>query len=139
MKPMIVAIPATPRRRLTASSLPDLYARVYGKRGARSLARIAAIFGLSKTETGRLFGITRQAIDEWYIKGVPMSRIADVERTADLANAFHDQFKAERIPQIVRSPLPGIGNQAVLATIRDQGPVPVMEMLDRALSYIPRS
>lgn len=127
------------RHRFRAVSMPDVYARVYARRGARSLAQIAAVFGLNKAETGRLFGITRQAVDEWYGKGVPMGRIADVGRTADLANALNRQFKPERIPQIVRSPLPGLDNQTVLSTIRTRGTVPVFEMLDRAFSYIPRS
>jgi len=119
--------------------LPDLYARVYAKRGARSLARIAAIFGLSKTETGKLFGISRQAIDEWYAKGVPIGRLGDVERTSDLAEALHRQFKPERVPQIARACLPGLEGRSILATIRECGTVVVFDMLDRAFSYIPQT
>jgi len=133
------ALPQKRRVRLSVAPLPNLYARVYAKRGARELARLAAIFALSKTETGRLFCVSRQAVDEWYTKGVPVGRIADVGRTADLAKAFHEQFQAERIPQIVRAPLPGLDDQSVLAVIRARGTVPVMEMLDRAFSFIPRS
>ncbi|MHB8148207.1 MAG: hypothetical protein ACYDGM_13245, partial [Vulcanimicrobiaceae bacterium] len=122
-----------------AASLPGLYARVYGKRGARALARVATVFGLNKTQTGRLFGISRQAVDEWYGKGVPLGRVADVGRTADLADALLDRFKAERIPQIMRSPLPGLGDRSALATISERGTVPIFEMLDRAFSYTPAS
>ncbi len=125
--------------RVRSFALPDIFARVYSKRGARALARVSAIFGLNKTEAGRLFGISRQAIDEWYGKGVPMGRLADVCRTADLAEALKNQFKPERIPQIVRSPLPGLGHHSILRFISERGTVPVFDMLDRAFSYIPRS
>lgn len=90
-------------------------------------------------ETGRLFGISRQAVDEWYSKGVPLGRVADVGRTADLAAALYRRFKPERVPQIVRSPLPGLDGQSILSMIRKSGAAPVFEMLDRAFSYIPRS
>ncbi|MGZ5231287.1 MAG: hypothetical protein ACXWC3_14755 [Burkholderiales bacterium] len=127
------------RKRIRSVAIPDIFARVYAKRGTRALSRLSAIFGLNKAETGRLFGISRQAVDEWYIKGVPMGRIADVGRAADLADALHRQFKPERIPQIVRSPLPGLGDQTILGAMQERGTVQVFEMLDRAFSYIPRA
>jgi hypothetical protein len=124
------------RVRLTASARPALYGRVYAKRGARSLAHIAAVFALNKTETGRLFGISRQSVDGWYTKGVPMGRVADVGRTADLAAALNTRFKAERIPQIVRSPLPGLNNDTVLEAIPKYGTVRIFEMLDYAFPIL---
>src|SRR5665213_2142575 len=77
--------------RLEASAMPDLYTRVYARRGSKALARIAQVFGLNKSETARIFGVSRQALDEWYSKGVPMGRIGDVTRTQALANALHDR------------------------------------------------
>ena len=38
------------------------------------LAEIEASFGLSKTELGRLFGVSRQAVDQWRVRGVPGDR-----------------------------------------------------------------
>jgi len=130
---------ASPRLRHHVRDLPDLFARVYGKRGARSLAKVQAIFGLNKSEAARLFGISRQSLDEWFERGVPMTRVADVSRAADLAKALSEHFEPERLPQIVRSPLPGLDDQSILTAIAERGTVPVFEMLDRAFSYIPRS
>lgn len=121
--------------RAKAVALPDVFARVYARRGTRSLARVASVFGLNKSETGRLFRVTRQAIDEWYTKGVPMSRVADVGRAADLADALHARFKPERVPQIVREPLPGLGDQSILHTMSARGTASLFEMLDRAFAY----
>lgn len=121
--------------RLEASEMPDLYARVYARRGSKALARIAQVFGLNKSETARIFGVSRQALDEWYAKGVPMGRIGDVTRTQALANALHDRFVPERLPQIVRSPLPGLDGATVLAALRAHGTVAIFDLLDRAFSY----
>lgn len=120
---------------MKAALVPDAHLRIYGKRGARSLSHLAAIFGLNKSETGRLFGVTRQAIDEWYRKGVPPGRIADVGRVADLADALHRRFVSERVPQIVRSPLPGLGDATILEALRAHGTAPIFDLLDRAFSY----
>jgi hypothetical protein len=122
----------------SAAAVPDAFARVYAKRGTRALARVAAAFGLNKAETGRLFGVSRQAIDEWYLKGVPLGRIADVSRVADLADALHRRFKPERLPQIVRAPLPGLADESILKALCAHGTVPVFDLLDRAFSYAPR-
>lgn len=96
----------------------------------------AAIFGLTKAETGRLFGISRQAIDKWYKKGVPTSRVADVKRVAGVARALHARFIPDRIPQIVREPLPGLQHQTILDALRRGGSVNVLALLNRAFSYL---
>jgi len=104
----------------------------------KSLDRTRRIFGLeSKTETGAIFGISRQALDEWYTKGVPMSRVADVGRVASLADALRARFVPERLPQIVREPLPGLGGESILRAIRAHGTGAIFDLLDRAFSYIP--
>jgi hypothetical protein len=123
--------------RLEASEMPDLFARVYARRGAKALVRIAQVFGLNKTETARIFGISRQGLDEWYRKGVPMGRLGDVTRTQALANALHDRFVPERLPQIVRSPLPGLDGATILAALRTHGTIAIFDLLDRAFSYMP--
>ncbi len=91
------------------------------------------------TSTGRLFGISREAANEWFSRGVPVDRMADVGRIADLADALQRRFKAERMPQIVRSELPGLGGRNILEIIGEQGTVAIFDLLDRAFSYIPRS
>ena len=125
------------RMKLKGVSLLTAYPRVYGRRGARALARAQGALGLNKSETGRLFGISRQAVDDWYANGVPIARVADVQRVADLATALHSRFISERVPQIVRTPMPGLDGESILQAIRSRGTVPVFEMLDRAFSYIP--
>ena len=108
-----------------------------GRADRKPLLRLMKTFSLSKSETGRLFGVSRQAVDEWIGKGLPPTRAADVARVADLARALHARFIPDRIPQIVRAPMPGLENHSILETIRLHGTVRVFDMLDRAFSYIP--
>jgi hypothetical protein len=70
--------------RLKANSLPRIFANVYARRGTRALAQSAAMRRLSKADTARLFGITQETVDDWYRKGVTLSRVADIERVADI-------------------------------------------------------
>jgi transcriptional regulator with XRE-family HTH domain len=122
---------------LNAAALSSVFERVYSRRGSRALTQILHAFGLKKAELGRLFGVSRQSIDEWLRAGVPHGRIADVSRVADLADTLAKRFKRERLPQIVRAPLPGLNEQSILQAIQRHGVVPVFEMLERAFSYIP--
>ena len=108
-----------------------------GRKSALALKQTAERWSLSKAQTGRLFGISRQAVDEWYAKGVPPARVADVLRTADLADALHKRFLPDRLPQIVREAMPGLGNTSIIETIERHGTVAVFEMLDRAFGYTP--
>ncbi|TAM62289.1 hypothetical protein EPN52_00815 [bacterium] len=123
------------RLKLNRAAVDRAFERAYRNKGARALASVAHTFGLSKTELGRLFRVTRQAIDDWFARGVPPARIADVERIASLAATLERRFKPERLPQIVRSPLPGLQGRTILAAIAERGAVSVLDMLDRAFAY----
>jgi len=83
-----------------------------------ALDRIAEVFGLNATEMGRMFGVTRQAVDQWRVRGVPEERRADVDRARELADVFHREFLPDRIPQIVRHPVAALGGRTVLDVIR---------------------
>jgi len=137
---MKIRVPGTSELRLKSldsATIGRIFERVYARRGLRALGRVERAFGLSKSGLGRLFGISRQAVDEWLAKGVPASRNADVGRIADLAAALERRFIPERVPQIVRAAIPGLGGRTILDAIAADGPVPVLELLERAFSYVP--
>lgn len=63
----------------------DAFAEAFERqRGGRDLGRILRIWGLNRSEAGRLFGVTRQAVATWLRDGVPVDRS---EQVADLAAA----------------------------------------------------
>jgi hypothetical protein len=106
--------------------------------GAKELDFIQAIFGLSETELARLFGVTRPAVAKWRMRGVPVERVADVDRVSELAGYFRKRFIAGRIPQIVRNPGKGLGGKSVLQTVAMRGVEPIYAYLERLFSYTPQ-
>ena len=96
---------------------------------------VQQIFGLSDGEFGALFHVSRQAAQQWKLRSVPPSRVADVARVAELAELLKRRLKAERLPQIVRTPGRGLQGRTVLQTIAQHGVDPVYEYLERLYSY----
>ncbi len=95
------------------------------------------VFGLSPEGAGRLFGISRQAVNLWLQRGVPAERLASVGRVADLGHRLTRTFRKERLPEIARTPMPGLGGRSILETIASEGIGPVDELIVRARSYVP--
>lgn len=106
--------------------------------GGETLDEIRARFALSETELATMFNVSRPALAKWRIRGVPVERVADVDRVLELARYFHWKVKPQRVPQVVRTPGKGLGGKTVLETIAARGALPVFEYLERLFSYIPR-
>jgi hypothetical protein len=123
--------------KLTPTSFLQAKDRMLRRSGLRALVRAMEAFGLSPAEAGSLFHVSRQAVNLWLEKGVPTERIASVERVASLADRLGKTFRPERLPQIVRQPMPGIDARSILETIARSGPSQVEIMLDRVRSYVP--
>ncbi len=103
----------------------------------RLLDRIKEVFGLSETELSALFGVSRPAVAKWRSAGIPMERIADVDRVTELAEYFHRKFIPLRIPQIVREPGYEDDRRSFLEIIREEGVLPVYADLAETFSYLP--
>jgi len=110
--------------------------QAFKRRGARDLRDVMQIFSLSSTDTGRLLGVTRQAVDQFVQKGVPVNRLADVGQIAQAARMLDGLFRSERIPQIVREPVPGLDGRTVL-DIAQTEPQRIIELIEATRSYIP--
>lgn len=102
-----------------------------------SLDVIRAIFACSEEELARLLGVSRPAVQQWRVNGIPALRAADVDRLRELAQLFRKKFIAVRIPVIVRTPGKGLGGKTVLQTIEKDGIAPVYAYLERLFSYQP--
>jgi DNA-binding transcriptional regulator YiaG len=94
-----------------------------------TLDEIRKTFALSPAELGALFHVSRQAIDQWYARGIPANRTADVERLADAARWLFEELKPERIPQIVRSHVPALNGRTMLELVDEEGPLALLEHL----------
>jgi hypothetical protein len=70
----------------------------------RPLERLMATWDLSAAATGRIFGVSRQAVAKWRGSGVPDDRavaLADLMAATDILERY---VRRDRIPAVVRRP-----------------------------------
>ena len=103
--------------------------------GLVTLNRIRDGFGLSEAELGRLFGVSRQAVDQWRRRGIPATRAADVDRVGELAGLLQRRLLPRRLPQVVRTPAAGLRGRTVLQVLEAEGAGPIYAYLSRLYSY----
>ncbi len=81
------------------------------------LDRVASVLGVSRTELAHLFGVRRQAVEQWEARGVPGERqekLATLDAIVDLLTA---KLKTDRIPAVVRRPAAAYGDRSILEAI----------------------
>lgn len=109
--------------------------RIAGSTSA--LDELQQVLGLSGAETARIFGVSRQAVDQWRQNGVPSDRLADVERVRDVARVLYDELLPDRIPQVVRNPARSLGNRSILEVLAEpDGSEQVRAYLARLYAFV---
>lgn len=83
------------------------------------LEHIAGTLGLTQTELARLFGVRRQALDQWAVRGVPAERQEKLATLGEIADLLTVRLKRDRIPGVVRRAAPSYGGRSLLEAIAD--------------------
>ena len=78
---------------------------------------IRDVFGLSWTQTGELFGVSRQAIAQWNEQGVPPGRQEKVAAMLALAVLLAAKLRPGAVPGVVRTPAPAYGDMTLLEAL----------------------
>jgi len=78
------------------------------------LERLLRLWGLSKAEAARVFGVSRQAFSKWLESGVPSDRAPAVADLAAATDLLDRRIKRERIPAVVRRPSPLLAGRSLL-------------------------
>jgi hypothetical protein len=81
------------------------------------LQRIMEAFDLSKTDTARLFGVSRQAVDHWLTHDVPADRQEKVSTLLALLDILQRKLKSDRLPGVARRPADAYGGLTMLELI----------------------
>ncbi len=114
-----------------AAWLDAFIASLDRRRAVDAFTRATETWGLSQAEAARLFGVSRQAIGKWRRRGVPPERAEAVADLAAATDLLVHHLKRDRIPAVVRRPIPALGGvslvdllgqgdtRAVLAACRD--------------------
>ena len=80
----------------------------------RPLDRLMATWDLSAAATGRVFGVSRQAVAKWRGSGVPDDRavaLADLDAATDVLERY---VRRDRIPAVVRRRADLLGGRSLL-------------------------
>ncbi len=93
------------------------------------------VFRLSKSELGRLFGVTRQAIDGWLAQGVPAEREDKLATLLALADLLERKLKTDRIPGIARRPAEAYGGHTMLELIAADRQRELLELVRRSFDW----
>ncbi len=83
------------------------------------LARVMSLWQLSRSELGRLFGVSRQAATKWLDDGVPADRVAAVADLAASTDLLAHHLKRDRIGAVVRRPAENLGGRSLLDLVAD--------------------
>src|SRR5688572_2514876 len=62
--------------------------------------RILTVWGLTKADAARLFGVSRQAVAKWTTSGVPLDRLQAVGDLAAATDLLVHYLKRDRIPAV---------------------------------------
>ena len=81
------------------------------------LRRLMEAFELSKTELGSLFGVRRQAVDQWLERGVPSERQEKVQTLLAIADLLERKLKPGRLAGAARRPANAYGGKTMLELI----------------------
>ena len=95
------------------------------RRAGRSFARTLAVWALSQAEAARLFGVSRQAVGKWLRRGVPPERAGAASDLAAATDLLVRHLKRDRIPAVVRRPIPSLGGVSLLDLLA-QGDTPAL-------------
>ncbi len=93
------------------------------------LGAIMDSFNLNKTELARLFGVRRQAVDQWLSANVPPNRQEKVASVLAISDLLMNKLKAGRVPGVVRRPSDAFGGRSILECISSNRHADVLDSL----------
>ncbi len=85
----------------------------------RELERILRVWNLSRTELGRILGVSRQALSKWITDAVPPDRVSQVADLGSITDLLTRHVKRDRIPAVIRRAAPNLGNVSLMDLIEE--------------------
>ena len=90
-------------------------------RNGDALGRVLTVWGLSQTDAGDAFGVTRQAVSKWLTAGAPSERAVAIADLAAATDILVRHLSRERIPAVVRRPAANLGGRSLLDVLVTSG------------------
>lgn len=135
---MTVSTPAT-----APIELPDTldyrrFARVVLRELSGSgtgLERVMAAWQLSVTDLARVFGVARQAVQQWLNSGVPPARQVKLLAVLRVAELLERNLQPDRIPAVVRTSARSYGGRSILEAIAAGDHDAVLASVERSFDW----
>jgi hypothetical protein len=99
------------------------------------LRSLLSSWQLSTAEAARLFGVTRQAMQQWLEGGVPQARQPKVLAVLRIADLLSRNVRPERVPGIVRSPSSGYDGATMLQLIAQDRHQELLDSVARSFDW----
>ena len=99
------------------------------------LPALIAAWRLSVTDVARLFGVRRQAVQQWLEDGVPAARQPKLLAILSIADLLERNLLPERIPAVVRTPSPADGGRSMLEALAADRHVALLERTRRSFDW----
>lgn len=84
---------------------------------AAALRRVAEVFQLDRQALADVFRVRRQAVDQWFQRGVPADRQAKLTTLLALAELLARKLRAGSVPGVARTAAAAYGNRTMLQMI----------------------
>jgi DNA-binding transcriptional regulator YdaS (Cro superfamily) len=88
-----------------------------GSCASTPLERVQELFGFDRTELARLFGVKRQAIEQWAKRGVPAERQAKLAAVLAIGELLTQKLRPGALPGVARTPAEAYGGRTMLEMI----------------------
>jgi transcriptional regulator with XRE-family HTH domain len=99
------------------------------------LERLMAAWQLSITDVARLFGVARQAVQQWLDDGAPAARQPKLATILRIADLLDHNLLPERVPGVVRTPAAAYGDRSMLQAIAADDHDDVREAVARSFDW----
>lgn len=88
-----------------------------GTKSAPLLKRVMELFELDRTELARLFGVKRQAVEQWERRGVPADRQAKLATIVAIGELLDQKLRPGLLPGVARRTAPAYRGRTMLQMI----------------------
>jgi hypothetical protein len=99
------------------------------------LRRLMEAFDLSKTQLGSLFGVRRQAVDQWLDRGVPADRQEKVQTLLAVVDLLERKLKPGRLPGVARRSADAYGGGTMLDLIATDRHAELLERVRESFDW----
>jgi hypothetical protein len=99
------------------------------------LERVSHSWRLTITDIARLFGVRRQAVQQWLDGGVPAARLPKLLAILGIADLLERNLRPERIPAIVRVPGEAYAGRSMLEMIAADRHEELLESVRRSFDW----